>query len=126
MQRILEAEAAGDPDAALGVAVYLHRLRAGIAAMTASMGGLDVLVFTGGVGEHSPAIRERAAHGLAFLGVRVDPEANSTADPDCDITAPAGVVRTYAVRAREDLEVARGVRTALADPPAAGSTPAPG
>lgn len=112
----LEAETAGDPDAALGVAVYLHRLREGIAAMTASMGGLDVLVFTGGVGEHAPAVRGRAAQGLAFLGVQVDAGANRTADPDCDISSSAAVVRTYVVQAREDIEVARGVRKALADP----------
>jgi acetate kinase len=113
LQRILQAEVAGDPDATLGVGVYLHRLRAGIAAMAAAMGGLDALAFAGGVGEHAPAIRQRAADGLAFLGIRVDPTANATAKPDCDITSPATTVRTYVIQAREDIEIARGVRRAL-------------
>jgi len=92
MQAVLAAEEAGSADAALAVGVYLHRLRAGIAAMTASLGGLDVLVFTGGVGEHSAPIRERASDGLGFLG--------------------AGVT-TLVIPAREDLQIAREVRSVL-------------
>ena len=61
MRAILAAEAAGDETATLALGVYLHRLRASIAAMVAALGGLDVLVFTGGVGENAPAIRERVA-----------------------------------------------------------------
>jgi acetate kinase len=113
LQRILQAEAAGDADAALGVAVYLHRLRAAVAAMTASLGGLDVLVFTGGVGEHAPDVRGRAADGLGFLGVAVDPAANAAARPDCEVTAVGAPVRTLVVEAREDVEIARGVRRLL-------------
>ena len=67
MRTVLEAEGRGDPDAALAIGVYLHRFRAGIAAMVAALGGLDVLVFTGGVGEHSAPVRWRAA---AFTSVR--------------------------------------------------------
>jgi acetate kinase len=95
MRAVLDAEARGDEDAALGVAVYLHRLRAAIAAMAASLGGIDVLVFTGGVGENAAAIRERALQGLEFLG-RFD-------------------VRV--IEAREDLEIAAGVRAVLAANP---------
>ena len=65
--------------AELGVAVYLHRLRAGIAAMASAMDGLDALVFTGGVGENAPSIRSRAADGLGFLGIAVDPDRNAAA-----------------------------------------------
>ena len=68
MRQVLEAEAAGDESAALGIEVYLHRLRGGIAAMVAALGGLDALVFTGGVGEHSAPVRWRATEGLEFLG----------------------------------------------------------
>ena len=60
-----------------GVDVYLHRLRAGIAAMASAMDGLDALVFTGGVGENAPSIRSRAADGLGFLGVAVAPDRNA-------------------------------------------------
>ena len=114
MRTILEAEAAGDDRAALAIAVYLHRLRAGIAAMTASLGGLDVLVFTGGVGERAPTIRERVGRDLAFLGVGVDAARNVGGDADREIGNPEVPVRTLVIAAREDLEMAREVRSVLA------------
>jgi acetate kinase len=92
------------------LAVYLHRLRAGIAAMTAALGGLDVLAFTGGVGEHAPAVRAGAADGLSYLGVAVDAAANAAATGDADLTAPGAPVRTVVVTAREDVEIAGQVR----------------
>ena len=61
---------------ALALDVYLHRLRAAIAAMAAALGGLDVLVFTGGVGERAAAVRAGAAGGLGFLGVEIDARRN--------------------------------------------------
>ena len=71
--REIEARAgAGDPDALLALDVYLQRLAAGVASMAAATGGLDVLAFTGGVGEHSALIRQRAADRLRFLGVVID------------------------------------------------------
>jgi acetate kinase len=93
----------------LALDVYLHRLRAHIAAMTAALGGLDALVFTGGVGERSPEVRAGAADGLAFLGVGVDPDRNARGDEDIG----AGLVRVMVVEAREDLEIARGTRRVL-------------
>ncbi len=113
MRTVLAAEEAGEADAALAVAVYLHRLRAGIAAMTAALGGLDALVFTGGVGEGSAAVRARAADGLGFLGVAVEPAANEADATDREIGPAGAPVRTVVVAAREDLEIARGVREAL-------------
>lgn len=110
MDEIAQRAAAGDPDAALARDVYQHRLRAGIAAMTAALGGLDVLVFTGGIGEHVPAVRADAAAGLGFLGVAIDQAANDANALDAEITAPGAAIRVLAVRAREDLEIARGVR----------------
>lgn len=97
-----------DIDDKQAVAVYLHRLRREIAAMAAAMNGLDVLVFTGGVGEHQPAIREAAAAGLSFLGVAI--VESSSAE---EITAPGAAVRTFVITAREDVEIARQVRTVL-------------
>jgi acetate kinase len=102
-----------DADARLAIEVYVHRLRAEIGAMAASMGGLDALVFTGGVGERAPAIRAGAAAGLEFLGVELDDAANAAASADADIGAPGARVRTLVVTAREDLEVARQVRRLL-------------
>jgi acetate kinase len=116
MRAILSAEAAGDTSAALALSVYLHRLRASIAAMVAALGGLDVLVFTGGVGERAPAIRERVAADLGFLGVSVDPVANAAVRADAEIGVAETPVRTLVVLAREDLEIAREVRMVLGRP----------
>jgi acetate kinase len=82
-----------DSDTVLALDVYVHRLRAGIASMAAALGGLDVLVFTGGVGENSERVRELACDGLGFLGV-----------------SPSSVL---VIPAREDLEIARQVRALL-------------
>jgi acetate kinase len=102
-----------DDDAQLALGVYLHRLASGIAAMTASLGGLDCVVFTGGVGERAAQIRQRAAARLAHLGVRVDEGLNADAKPDIDISAAAATARTLVVASREDLEIAAGVEQVL-------------
>ena len=113
MRAVLARAQKGDADAALAVGVYVHHLRAGIAAMAASLGGLDALVFTGGVGERSAPVRAAAAEGLGFLGVAVDDAANAAADGDAEISALGAVVRTLVVTAREDLEIARQVGAVL-------------
>jgi acetate kinase len=103
----------GDAEARLALDVYVHRLRAGIAAMTAALGGLDALVFTGGVGERAAPIRARAAEGLGHLGVQLDGDANARATSDAEIGAPGAPARTLVVTAREDLEMAGQVRALL-------------
>jgi acetate kinase len=113
MRAILAAEAAGDEAAILGVGVYLHRLRGSIASMVAALGGLDVLVFTGGVGENAPAIRGRTAADLAYLGVVVDADANAAIAGDGEISPDGAPVRTLVIAAREDLEIVREVRAVL-------------
>lgn len=113
MRAVVAAADAGEANGRLALDVYLHRLRAGIAAMTAALGGLDALVFTGGVGENSPVVRARAAAGLEFLGIAVDHARNDTVNGDADVTASGAAVRTLVVAAREDLEIARQVRRVL-------------
>ncbi|HEU5161015.1 MAG TPA: acetate/propionate family kinase [Streptosporangiaceae bacterium] len=113
MREVLAAVDRGEPRAVLALDVYVHRLRGGVAAMAAALGGLDALVFTGGVGEHAPEVRRRAAAGLAFLGVVIDLGANAEAAPDAEVTAPDASVRTFVIAAREDLEIAAGVRAVL-------------
>lgn len=105
--RQVEARAITDDAAArLALDVYLHRLVASVAAMAAAMEGLDVLVFTGGVGEHSPLVRSRTVERLRWLGARLDEETNDVATADADLSASGATVRTLAVEAREDLQVA--------------------
>jgi acetate kinase len=116
MRNVVSRAREDDSDASLALDVYVHRLRAGIAAMSSAMDGLDALVFTGGVGENSPDVRARAAFGLAFLGVKIDPERNREAKADTEIGAADAGTRTLVVEAREDLEIARQVREVLAAP----------
>ncbi len=82
--------------------------------MAAALGGLDVLVFTGGVGEHAAEVRALACDGLGFLGVELDPGLNGSTEGDTDVTASSALVRTLVIAAREDLEIARQVRALLA------------
>ena len=114
MREILARLSGGDGVARLAFDVYVHRLRAGVAAMAAAMAGLDVLVFTAGVGENSHEVRAAATAGLSFLGVAVDPALNASAAGDLDITGGDATVRTLVIRAREDLEIARQARDILA------------
>jgi acetate kinase len=116
MREILQRIAAGDDAAELAFDVYVHRLRGLIAAMAAAMGGLDVLVFTGGVGENAPHVRAAAVSGLRFLGVEIGPTLNASFEPDNDISAPGAQVPTLIIKAREDVEVAREVRRVLSSP----------
>jgi len=114
MREVLRGVGAGSEQSRLALDVYLHRLRACIAAMFAAMNGADALVFTGGVGENAPAVRSGAATGLGFLGVEIDPALNTDVKGDTDISSGDADVRTLVVHAREDVEVAREVRRVLA------------
>jgi acetate kinase len=115
MREILAGAASGDARSELALGVYLHRLRREIAAMTVSLGGLDAIVFTGGVGEHSAPVRAMAADGLAYLGIRIDPTRNAADDTgDREIGEPDAPVRALAISSREDVQIAADVRNVLA------------
>ena len=111
LDELYDSADAGDDRAQLAVDVYLHRLIAGVAAMTASLGGLDALVFTGGVGEHEPRLRHEAAERLRYLGVEVDPVLNANAGGTDAVVSPDGATSAVlVVHSREDLELARAAR----------------
>ncbi|MHB8220306.1 MAG: acetate/propionate family kinase [Acidimicrobiales bacterium] len=107
MRAVLQAASEADGRAILAVDCYVHRLSGAIAQMSASLGGLDAVAFTGGVGEGSAVIRERVGEPLGFLGIAIDPPSNEmVAEGDREITGTGARVRTFVVRAREDLEIA--------------------
>jgi acetate kinase len=114
MKEVLARANGDDADATLAINVYVHRLAGAIAAMAAASSGIDVLVFTGGVGERAPEIRARATAGLAFLGLAIDEGANQRLAGDGDISAARSEVPTLVIRAREDLEMARQAKSVLA------------
>nr|WP_211207401.1 acetate/propionate family kinase [Stackebrandtia nassauensis] len=113
IRRVYAEADSGDVNARLALEVYVHRLRAGIASMAAAMNGLDVLVFTGGVGENQPRLRAAAMAGLGFVGVVVDEDRNAAAEADRVISASGSRVAALVVAAREDLEIARQTRSVL-------------
>jgi acetate kinase len=118
MRQILDRAATGDSQALLAREVYLHRLRAAIAAMAAAMGGIDLLAFTGGVGENSAEIRERAMDGLGFLGVVSEPGRNTAGSGDRVISPDDAAVQAFVITAREDKQIAAEVRGVLHAAPA--------
>ncbi len=114
MREVLAARLDGRiPAAVLALGVFVHRLRASIAAMAAALGGIDALVFTGGIGERSAPIRALAAEGLEFLGIAVDPARNESGGADRLVSPDGAAVGVVVVAAREDLEIAREVRAVL-------------
>ena len=115
MRDIIARADTGDAAARLAFDMYIHRLRREIAAMTAALGGIDVLAFTGGVGEHMPAVRAATADGLGYLGLVIDPDRNQRARGDADhqISTPASPARCVVVATGEHIEIAAATRTLL-------------
>jgi acetate kinase len=112
--RVEELERSAAPAAALALAVFGYRVAGAVAAAAVALDGLDAVVFTGGVGEHSAAVRDGICSRLGFLGVRLDPERNRGAVPDAELAAAGSPVRIVALRAREDVVAARAARRLLA------------
>ena len=111
MRELLAAEA-GDPRAAEAVALFCYQARKAIGSFAAALGGLDTLVFSGGIGENAPAIRARICDGLQFLGVDVDARRN--ADAPGVISSSTGRVAVHVIRTNEAHVIARCVRDLLA------------
>jgi acetate kinase len=107
MRDILAAMKRGHSRAKLAFDIYVHRLQAGIGAMVAVLGGIDALIFSGGVGENSAEVREAACKQLAFLGLKLDDAANRRGTSDRDVAAPDSRVRVLIIRAQEDWAIAK-------------------
>jgi len=101
------------PEARLALEVYVHRLRQTIGAMSASLGGVDALVFTAGVGEHSAEIRKRTCAKLTHLGIDLDLAANALRKPDCDVATRESDARVLVISTREDLTIVRETRSLI-------------
>jgi acetate kinase len=107
MREILAAAGQGNERARLAFDIYAHRLCLGIGSMIAALGGLDALVFTAGIGENCPPLRERVAAQFAFLGMKLNAAKNAAPVLDQDIAAEDSKVRVVVLRAEEDWEIAR-------------------
>jgi len=97
----------GQERAKLAFNVYIHRLRSHIGSMLASLGGLDALVFTGGVGENSALVRAAAVEAFEFLGLKLDKQKNNASPVDEDIAAVDSAIRVLVVHTEEDWAIAQ-------------------
>jgi acetate kinase len=113
MRQVLDAGRAGNQQAELALAIYTHRVRQAIGALTVTLGGIDALVFTAGVGEHGAEIRKRTCEGLACLGLELDTEANAACRPDADVSRAGSRGRILVIGTREDVTMLREVLKVL-------------
>ena len=116
MKPLLALEAS-DPRARLAVDVFCYQIRKWIGAFAAALGGLDTLVFSGGIGEHAPIVRSRICKDLAFLGVQLDDEHNTVNAPT--ISDPAARVRVRVIPTNEAVMMSREARELLREARAA-------
>jgi acetate kinase len=110
-----------DPEAKLAVGMFTYAVRKAIGALAAALEGLDLLIFTGGIGEHAPAVRAETCAGLEWMGIKVDPVRNDRGDGVISSEESRVVVRI--VTANEELVMARHTRALLARDEGAGSDP---
>ncbi len=107
MREIEQEKAKGNKRAGLAFDIYEQNLACAVASLVPLLGGLDVLVFTGGIGEHSAQVRKAVCSRLAFLGVVIDDKKNIGAEKERDISSSAATVATFVIAAGEDLAIAR-------------------
>jgi acetate kinase len=110
MRQVVEAMKQGQSRAKLAFDIFVHRLRRSIGAMVAVLGGIDVLVFSAGIGENSPDVRAAACADFGYLALEVDSLKNIQGASDRDISTPDSAVRVFVVRAQEDWAIARQCR----------------
>ena len=113
MRQLLTDRTGGSQPAHAAFDVYVHRLCQELAGMTAALGRLDAVVFTGGIGEYASVIRAAVTARLSYLGLALQPDANDAATADAVISPPDATTNTVVVSAREDLEIARQVHRLL-------------
>ena len=106
VREIAKAIDEGNTQAQLAYNIYLHRLLKAIGAMVASLNGLDVLVFTAGVGENSSMVREKTCAGLSYLGVELDTAKNNADPADKNIAAENSQVQILVIHTQEDWAIA--------------------
>ncbi len=109
MRQVLAAAGAGHAQARLAVSIYTHRVRQAIGALTVTMGGIDALVFTAGVGEHAGEIRRAICNGLECLGLELDDASNAAARADTDVARKSSRGRIFVITTREDIAMLKEV-----------------
>jgi acetate kinase len=119
--RVLLDREARDVRAAEAVALFCYQIKKWIGAFAAALGGIDTLIFSGGIGENAPIVRARICDGLQFLGIEVDQQRN--ANNEAMISPDDGRVRTRVIRTDEEVMIARAVARVLAREPTGNHNP---
>jgi acetate kinase len=115
LAQVESAAAQGNERAQLAFDMFADRVRSAIGALATTLGGVDALIFTDRVGEHSAALRAAACEGLEFMGLRLDPERNANPRPDVDIARPDSPALIFVIHTQEEMVVAREARRVVAD-----------
>lgn len=110
MRQVVSTMKQGNARAKLAFEMFVHRLRSGIGAMAAVLGGMDALVFSAGIGENSPEVRAATCANFDFFGVRLDADQNAKPALDADLSGDGARVRVLVIRAQEDWAIARDCR----------------
>jgi acetate kinase len=105
LRAIIEAAQAGHERAQLAIDMFVHRVIGAVGGMIGILGGIDALIFTGGIGEHSPLIRQRVTDSFGYFGLRLDPGPNAAVSSDADIASSESAARVLVISAREDLAI---------------------
>jgi acetate kinase len=113
MRQVMAAAKKGHERARLALAIYMHRVRQAIGALAVTLGGIDALVFTAGVGEHAAEIRKGVCRGLECLGLALGADANANCSPDADVAADNSRGRILIIATREDIVMLREVLQVL-------------
>ncbi|CAN5423678.1 acetate kinase [soil metagenome] len=113
MREILAARSRGNHRAALAFDLFIASLRDAILTMAAAMDGIDALLFTGGIGEHSAEVRSGVCSQLGWIGVEIDDRSTDDEFPDCEISTDSSRVQIFIIRTQEELMVARETRRVL-------------
>lgn len=114
LREILAGVRDGHESSKLAFAMYTRRIRQCIGAFAVTMNGVDALVFTAGVGEHSHQVRAEVCRGLECLGVGMDDEANVRCQPDADIATTTSRVRILVIKTHEEVTMLQEVRRVIA------------
>ncbi len=115
MRDVEEAAGEGNYRAKLALELFCYRIKKYIGAYTTAMGGLDAVVFTGGIGENSSAVRERVCEGLGFMGLSLDEEKNNTLRGAADLSADSSTVKVLVIPTNEERMIARETAEVLTE-----------
>jgi len=106
MRDVMEEAQEGNKQAAAAFNIFCYRIKKYIGAYSAALNGLDAIIFTGGIGENSPEVREKSLSGLSYLGLQIDESLNTSPEKEKSITTPGSSVSVYVIPTNEELMIA--------------------